>query len=94
MLKKKIVFDRFHIMQHVLKAVDEVRKKEHKELCEQGTDILKGTKYLWLWSKENIPIWRKDQFEELRTKDLKVCRASAIKEAEPMLSWIPPTSCV
>ena len=78
--EKKIVFDRFHIMQHVLKAVDEVRKKEHKELCEQGTDILKGTKYLWLWSKENIPIWRKDQFEELRAKDLKVCRASAIKE--------------
>ncbi len=78
--QKKIVFDRFHIMQHVLKAVDNVRKEEHKTLCEKGNDILKGTKYLWLWSRENIPAWRKEEFEELRAKDLKVCRASAIKE--------------
>jgi transposase len=78
--KKKIVFDRFHVMQHVLKAVDKVRKKEHKELSEKGTEILKGTRYLWLWNSENIPEWRKEEFEELRAKDLKVCRASAIKE--------------
>ena len=78
--EKKIVFDRFHVMQHVLKAVDKVRKKEHKELSENGSDILKGTKYLWLWNNENIPEWRKEEFEELRAKDLKVCRANAIKE--------------
>jgi transposase len=64
--KKKIVFDRFHIMQHVLKAVDKVRKKEHKELSDKGTDILKGTRYLWLWSRENIPAWRQEAFDELR----------------------------
>lgn len=28
----KIVFDRFHIMQHMNKAVDEVRKREHRAL--------------------------------------------------------------
>ncbi|MGC9424212.1 ISL3 family transposase, partial [Vibrio sp.] len=78
--EKKIVFDRFHIMQHVLKAVDSVRKQEHKELSGKGNDILKGTKYLWLWSRENIPEWRREEFEELRAKDLKVCRANAIKE--------------
>jgi len=78
--EKKIVFDRFHVMKHVLKAVDVVRKKEHKELSEKGTDILKGTRYLWLWNRENIPAWRKEEFEQLRTQDLKVCRASAIKE--------------
>jgi len=77
---KKIVFDRFHIMQHVLKAVDSVRKQEHKALSEKGSTILKGTKYLWLWSREHIPEWRKEEFEVLRAQDLKVCRASAIKE--------------
>jgi transposase len=78
--EKKIVFDRFHIMHHVLDAVDKVRKNEHKELSEAGEQTLKGTKYLWLWSQENIPAWRQPEFEALKAKDLKVCRAWAIKE--------------
>ena len=28
--EQKMVFDRFHIMRHVLEAVDKVRKREHK----------------------------------------------------------------
>jgi transposase len=77
---QKIVFDRFHIMRHVLEAVDKVRKQEHRKLCEDGEQMLKGTKYLWLWSQENIPEWRKQEFAILKAKDLKVCRAWAIKE--------------
>lgn len=77
---KKIVFDRYHVMTHVLKGVDKVRKQEHQELKEIGEETLKGTKYLWLWSEENIPEWRKEEFETLRARDLKVCRAWAIKE--------------
>lgn len=29
---KKIVFDRFHVMRHMLEAVDQVRKSEHLQL--------------------------------------------------------------
>jgi transposase len=76
----KIVFDRFHVMRHVIDAVDQVRKIEHRFLKESGEQTLKGTKYLWLYSQENIPDWRKEQFEQLRDKDLRVCRAWAIKE--------------
>jgi transposase len=78
--EKKIVFDRFHVMRHVLKAVDEVRKSEHRYLSETGESPLKGTKYLWLWSQENVPVWRQEEFAVLRAQDLKVCRAWAIKE--------------
>lgn len=78
--EKKIVFDRFHVMRHVLEAVDKVRKSEHKELLERGEQVLKGTKYLWLWSEENIPPWRRDEFDTIRAKDLRICRAWAIKE--------------
>jgi transposase len=78
--QKKIVFDRFHVMRHVLEAVDKVRKSEHRLLTERGEETLKGTKYLWLWSQENIPSWRQEEFDSLRSKDLKVCRAWAIKE--------------
>jgi len=78
--EQKIVFDRFHIMRHVLEAVDKVRKSEHRELREAGEQTLKGTKYLWLWSQENIPVWRQEEFAALKAQDLKVCRAWAIKE--------------
>lgn len=77
---RKIVFDRYHVMRFVVDAVDKVRKQEHAILHQQGNETLKGTRYLWLWSKENMPEYRKDEFEELRNKDLKVCRAWAIKE--------------
>ena len=67
-------------MRHVLKAVDQIRKSEHRRLSEAGESPLKGTKYLWLWSPENVPAWRKEEFAALRAQDLKVCRAWAIKE--------------
>lgn len=77
----KIVFDRFHVMGHVGKAVDTVRKQEHRELMELGDETLKGSKYLWLYSRENIPERRRDEFVALMRQELKVGRAWAIKEA-------------
>ena len=77
---KKIVFDRYHVMRLVVDAVDKVRKQENRALTEEGIEILKGTKYLWLWNEENIPPYRWNQFEYLRSLDLKVCRARAIKD--------------
>jgi transposase len=78
--REKIVFDRFHVMGYVTKAVDSVRKKEHRELLELGDETLKGSKYLWLYGKENVPESCRDEFENLRGQELKVCRAWAIKE--------------
>jgi len=78
--EKKIVFDKYHVTRMVTEAVDEIRKKENKELSEQGNDILKGTKYLWLWNPDRIPEYRREEFERLRSIDLKVYRAYAIKE--------------
>jgi transposase len=77
---KKIVFDRFHVMKQMSEAVDKVRKQENKRLLEEGNDLLKGTKYLWLWNPENIPDWRRPEFRELQKADLDVSRAWALKE--------------
>ena len=77
----KIVFDRFHVMGHVGKAVDTVRKQEHRELMELGDETLKGSKYLWLYSRENVPERRREEFAALMCQELKVGRAWAIKEA-------------
>ena len=35
---ERIVFDRFHIMQDMTKAVDTVRKQEHREFLRSGVD--------------------------------------------------------
>lgn len=78
---EKIVFDRFHVMGHVGKAVDTVRKQEHRALMESGDETLKGSKYLWLYSRENVPDRRRNEFNALKRKELKVGRAWAIKEA-------------
>jgi transposase len=76
----KIVFDRFHIMQHMTKAVDAVRRRESKELASFGDETLSGTKYLWLYSDENLPEKHRERFERLRKADLRTARAWAIKE--------------
>jgi len=76
----KIVFDRFHVMGYVTKAVDTVRKKEHRELMKNGDETLKGSKYLWLYGRENVPESRRAEFNQLRGQEMKVGRAWALKE--------------
>ncbi len=78
---EKIVFDRFHVMGHIGKAVDTVRKQEHRALMESGDETLKDSTYLWLDSRENVPERRREEFAALRRQELKVGRAWAIKEA-------------
>jgi len=77
---KKIVFDPFHVMGYVNKAVDQVRRREHRELMAAGDETLKRTKYLWLYGRENVPRSRRMEFAELKRMGLKVSRAWAIKE--------------
>ena len=77
----KIVFDRFHVMEQVTEAVDKVRRQEHRELILMGDDRLKGTKHLWLMNQEKIPDWRKAEFDEIKSTELKTARAWAIKES-------------
>lgn len=77
---EKIVFDRFHVMGHVSKAVDKVRKQEHRQMMAEGDERLKGSKYLWLYGRENVPRKRRLEFAELKRMGLKVGRAWAIKE--------------
>jgi transposase len=79
--EKKIVFDRFHIMQHMNEAVDAVRKDENRLLMADDFDILKGTKYLWLFAEENTPEKMAERFGWIRESNLKTARAWAIKES-------------
>ena len=59
-------------MMHVSRALDTVRKQEHRQLTAENDARLKGTKYLWLYSKENLPEHRRAEFKALFNQDLKV----------------------
>jgi transposase len=78
--ERKIVYDKFHIVQQLNQAVDQVRKHEHKELLAAGDERLKRTKYTWLRNalKFTATAWR--AFRELRHSKLRTARAWALKE--------------
>ncbi len=82
----KIVFDKFHIAKHLGDAVDQVRRRENRELLAEGSERLKRTKYLWLQNPDRMSPERWREFGPLRDSRLKVARAWAIKEAA-MLLW-------
>ena len=82
----KIVFDKFHIAKHLGDAVDQVRRRENRELVAKGSERLKRTKYLWLQNPDRMSPERWREFGPLRNSRLKVARAWAIKEAA-MLLW-------
>ena len=79
---EKIVFDRFHIMREMTKAVDTVRKQEYRAFLRAGEGApLTGTKSLWLFSDERRPERHAAAVATLQALKLKVWRAWAIKEA-------------
>jgi Transposase and inactivated derivatives len=77
---RKIVFDRFHVMKHVNMAVDSTRKKENRMFLEEGLSDLNGTRYLWLYSSENLPEKYRERYEELKKSDLLTGKAYSMKE--------------
>ena len=78
---RKIVFDKFHIAQHLTEAVDRVRRKEHKQLKADGDQRLKGIRYKWLRNPDNMKWKDKLHFAALKNSHLKSSRAWALKQS-------------
>jgi transposase len=76
----KIVHDRFHVMQLATKAVDKVRRGEHRKLMQDDDHRLAKTKYIWLTSQENLSEKQQALLEEVFTLQLKTGKAWGYKE--------------
>jgi len=74
-----IVHDRYHISAEQNKAVDTVRRAEHKKLMAEGDPILKGTRYTWLSGLEKLGDAAFASFEKLVRINLKTSRAWELK---------------
>jgi transposase len=76
-----LVFDKFHIVQHLMKAVDAVRKEEARSLKKKNPELLKDTRYIWLKNPWNLTPKQKQRLGYLEKMNLKINRAYLLKEA-------------
>lgn len=76
----KIVHDRFHVMQLATKAVDAVRRSEHRDLQARGDQRLVKTKYVWLTNEENLSEQQQQKLAAVFTARLKTGKAWSYKE--------------
>ena len=76
-----LVFDKFHITQHLLKAVDEVRREEARELKKTNPEILQRTRYIWLKNPENLTDKQRARLGYLEQLNLRCNRAYLLKES-------------
>ena len=90
--EEKIVHDRFHVMQLATRAVDQVRRAEHRELLAHGDDRLSKTKYVWITSQEQLSEKQQALFDETYTLQLRTGKAWAFKEMLRDLWTQPDTS--
>jgi transposase len=75
-----LIFDPFHIMKMINKAVDSVRRLEIVIGSKEEQATLKGSRPLWLWGEENLPQRHAARFEELKQSTLRTARAWRLKE--------------
>ena len=75
-----IVFDKFHIVRHLMDAIDKVRKMEARALAEAGCGVLKGTRYIWLKNPWNLTEKQKITLSALLKGNFKIVRAYLLKE--------------
>ena len=75
------VLDRFHIMSHMGKAIDEIRASEAKKMSQDGYEpVLKKSRFLLLERPENLSPPQEVKLAELVTYNLKSVRAYLLKE--------------
>lgn len=75
-----LVFDKFHLVRHLLEAVDKVRKEEAASLKQSDPELLKRTRYIWLKNPWNLTDKQKQRLSYLEKLNLRINRAYLLKE--------------
>jgi len=76
-----LVFDKFHIVSHLTKAVDQVRRDEIREKGQAHKHLMAKTRYIWLKNPWNLTDKQQTRLSELEQLNLKINRAYLLKEA-------------
>ena len=76
-----ILFDKFHIMAHLGKALDTVRKSEYARLSGKDRRYIKGQKYTLLSHRENLDMDGKRALKTLLAANKRLNTAYLLKES-------------
>ena len=77
----KIVYDKFHILQHANDAIDEVRKAEFFRQGRKKRGLIKGKKWLLLSRWKNLTPARRGELNRLFQLNRRVFKAYLLKES-------------
>ena len=77
----KIVYDKFHIMQHANDAIDEVRRAEFFRQGPKKRGLIKGKKWLLLSRWKNLTLKSRGELNRLFQLNRRVFKAYLLKES-------------
>lgn len=84
-----LVFDRFHIIKLANEKIDEIRRGLQRTLEMTGQKFIKGTRYLLLYGRENLPPDKLPKLEEALAYNEPLSKAYYLKEELRQL-WNQP----
>lgn len=84
-----LVFDHFHIIKLANEKIDEIRRGLQRTLELTGQKFIKGTRYLLLYGKENLPEDKRPKLEEALAYNEPLSKAYYLKEELRQL-WSQP----
>ena len=77
----RIVYDKFHVMQHANKAIDEVRRAEFFRKGGRLRGLVKGKRWLLLTRWVNLTSGRRQELSKLFALNRKLLKAYLLKES-------------
>jgi transposase len=77
----RIVYDKFHVLQHANKAIDEVRRAEFFRKGGSMRGVLKGKRWLLLTRWMNLDTQKREQLNQLFVLNRRVMKAYFLKES-------------
>ena len=78
--KARIIFDKFPIVSHLSKVLDEVRRSEYKRLSGRGRSDIKSQRYTLLSRRENLSLDGRRSLKKLLQANRRLNTAYVLKE--------------
>jgi transposase len=76
----RVVFDRFHVSQHLSRAVDEVRRQTWRQMQGRDKAEFKKTRFLWLTNPENLRREQRTRLSGLLRLNSPIVKGYLLKE--------------
>ena len=76
----RIVYDKFHVLQHLARAMDDVRRSEYKRLAGRDRSYIKGQRYTLLSHRKNLTIEGRRALRKLLKANKRLHTAYILKE--------------